>query len=178
MNTYISILRGINVSGQKIIKMQELKYLYEELNFVNVQTYIQSGNVVFQCKETRVNEIENNIYTKILNKLEIEVPVIVLTTDDLYEIIHNCPFVTDTSKLNVTIFSSIPDLSDNVIPGNKKNKNEKYTLVNKAFYLYCPDGYGKTKLNNTFLEKTFKVKATTRNWKTLNTLYLMSKEIT
>ena len=53
MTTYISILRGINVSGQKIIKMDALKRMYEKLNFENIQTYVQSGNVIFSVKETR-----------------------------------------------------------------------------------------------------------------------------
>ena len=65
MNTYISLLRGINVSGQKIIKMADLKTLFESLGFTNVKTYIQSGNIVFCSKESDHHEIKNLIERKI-----------------------------------------------------------------------------------------------------------------
>ena len=80
METYISILRGINVSGQKLIKMDALKKAYEDLGFKNVHTYIQSGNVIFQTEE---KELEQKISGQIQKQFGFEVPVIILTIDDL-----------------------------------------------------------------------------------------------
>ena len=81
MNTYISLLRGINVSGQKKILMAELKALYEDLGFTNVKTYIQSGNVVFEYKETEASTLQEMIFAKINNHYGFEVPNLILTAN-------------------------------------------------------------------------------------------------
>ena len=87
METYISILRGINVSGHKSIKMADLKTLYENLGFSNIKTYVQSGNVVFQSKTEKADIIEQKIHNQIKAKYGFEVPVIVMTVDKLKTII-------------------------------------------------------------------------------------------
>ncbi len=83
MTNYISILRGINVGGQKSIKMADLKTLYENLGFSNVKTYVQSGNVVFQTKAEKTELLEQKIHGQIKAKYGFEVPVIVMTVDKL-----------------------------------------------------------------------------------------------
>ena len=69
MNTYIALLRGINVSGQKKIKMADLRLLLEENGFNNVNTYIQSGNIVFQTTEENITKLESKISEIIKNKI-------------------------------------------------------------------------------------------------------------
>lgn len=78
MKTYISLLRGINVSGQKLIKMDALKKAYENLGFRNVTTYVQSGNVIFSASETEPEKLEKIIYNRIEKDFGFEVPVTVL----------------------------------------------------------------------------------------------------
>ena len=174
MTTYISILRGINVSGQKLIKMDALKKMYENLNFENIQTYVQSGNVIFSSKEKEQKELEKIISLKIATEFGFEVPVIVLNEKTLETIIKNNPFTKD--NLKDSSFLHVTFLAENPIPFNKesiiekKQPNEEIDFTQNAVYLYCPNGYGKTKLNNNFLENKLKVKATTRNWRTTNEL--------
>ena len=175
MTTYISMLRGINVSGQKLIKMDALRKLYENLGFINVITYLQSGNVIFTNKDQDPDKLGQIIRREIQKNFGFEVPVIVLTVDNLKQIIDHNPFIKDSnrdqSSLYVTFLSSKPDQFDTKVIEDKKQDKEEIIFSDNAVYLYCPDGYGRTKLSNNFLEAKLKVDATTRNWKTTNELY-------
>ncbi len=174
MITYISILRGINVSGQKIIKMDDLKKMYENLKFENIQTYVQSGNVTFSSKQNDAKKIEKIISAQIKIEFGFDVPVIVLSAKALEVIIENNSFakdkLKDTSFLHVTFLANSPTKFDKESIIKKKQINEEIEFTSSAIYLYCPNGYGKTKLNNNFLETKLNVTATTRNWKTTNEL--------
>ena len=170
MTTYISILRGINVSGQKMIKMDALKEMYEDLQFNNIQTYIQSGNVIFQNIQSKQTDLGQKISNELMRKFGFEILVIVLDTFELKEIIAKNPFAPDKTKdishLHVTFLSSKPELIDNGLFNQKRAPGEEFAITENAIYLYCPKGYGQTKLTNAFFENKLKVGATTRNWKT------------
>lgn len=177
MKTYISILRGINVSGKNRIKMDELRDLYETIGLKNVKTYIQSGNAVFTSDEQSTDNLETTIRGQINSKFGYDVKVLVLCTAALEKIIDSLPFTgRDVAKLHVTFLSSMPATTsmDKII--DKKSDAELIYIAEKAVYLYCPDGYGKTKLSNSFLEKQLNVTATTRNWKTVNKLLELASE--
>jgi uncharacterized protein (DUF1697 family) len=179
MKTYVSILRGINVSGKNSIKMDALKRLFENLNFQNVTTYVQSGNVVFSFKPTDVRALEKLISSEIDKHFGFKVPVIVLTTDELKEYIGNNPFTSskDEKFLHFTFLAARPSdfIKENI--DNVKAENEEIEISGRVVYLYCPNGYGKTKLSNTFLEKTLKVTSTTRNFKTTIALLKIAEQI-
>ncbi len=179
MNTYISILRGINVSGQKLIKMDALKKMYENLNFENIKTYVQSGNVIFLSKQNDPKKLEKIISSQINADFSFEVPVIVFDVKTLESIIENNPFAKDKLKnisfLYVTFLATNPSQLAIETILEKKQENEEIEFTSNAIYLYCPNGYGKTKLNNNFLETRLKVTATTRNWKTTNELVKLAK---
>lgn len=181
MKTYIAILRGINVSGQKLIKMAALKKMGEKLNFENIQTYLQSGNLIFSAKENDPKQLEKIITTEIEKEFGFEVPVIVLNLKTLERIIENNPFPKDPQKemalVHVTFLSEPSVALNEEKIFEKKKTNEEIVFSSNAVYLYCPDGYGKTKLHNNFLEKQLQVKATTRNWKTTINLQNIASEI-
>jgi uncharacterized protein (DUF1697 family) len=167
MTTYISILRGINVSGQKLIKMDALQKLYENLGFNNVKTYLQSGNVIFTNKGEEPNKLGQKISAEIKKDFGFEVPVIILTVDKLKQIIEHSPFIKDTNEdqsfLFVTFLFSKPYQFDVKTIEDKKQNEEEIIFLDNTVYLYCPSGYGRTKLTNNFLEAKLKVEATTRN---------------
>jgi len=176
---YISILRGINVSGQKKIKMLELKLLYESLGFQNVVTYIQSGNVIFDAKEKNKTDLKTNIEDAIDKKYKFHVPVEIRTKREFENIIKNSPFgsvdlVEEGTKVLVTFLCAKPN--KNKVSNILKYvvSPEKLVVKGKEVYLYCPNGYGKSKLSNTFLEKKLGVEATTRNWKSVLKLFELS----
>lgn len=181
MKTYISILRGINVSGHKIIKMDALRNLYENMGFSNVTTYVQSGNVIFSGQDIEIRVLEKNIYQQIEKEFGFQVPVILLSIEMLKHIIENNPFVEDKNKdksfFHVTFLSSKPEKYDAITIENKKQDEEDIAFTDYAVYLYCPNGYGRTKLTNNFLESKLKVGATTRNWKTTQELLKIAEQI-
>ena len=180
MGTYISILRGINVSGQKMIKMDTLKEMYEDLHFTNVQTYIQSGNVIFQYIQSEQMDLGQRISNELMKRFGYEIPVIVLDTIELKKITERNPFsndkIKDISHLYVTFLSNNAERIDNTLIYQKKAGEEEFEITEKAVYLYCPNGYGRTKLTNTFFENKLKVGATTRNWKTTIELLRIAEE--
>ncbi len=179
MNTYISILRGINVGGNRIVKMDDLRRLYEDLGFTKVRTFIQSGNVIFQDGTFEPKDLEHKISFKIKELFSFDVPVIVKTKDQLEILYKNNPFLrkcnNEIDKLHVTFFSEQPKQSD-IENFNISSGSDEYSFGDSAFYLYCPGGYGKTKLSNQYLEQKLKVNATTRNWKTLIELLNIANE--
>lgn len=174
MNTFIVILRGINVSGKKIIKMDVLTKLLEDLSFVNVTTYVQSGNAVFSSNLTNLKEIADLIHDKIAESLAFEVPVLILTIDKLKRIIVGNPFLHDSTLdkefLYYTFLGNQPAEFDKEKIEHIKAEDEQYEIKNEVVYLYCPFGYGKTKLTNNFFENLLQVSATTRNHNTATSL--------
>lgn len=181
MATFISILRGINVSGQNTIKMEALRQLCKELGLVNVQTYIQSGNIVYQSTLAEAVELSNLISQKIQEQFGFNVPVQTLNGRKLEAIIANNPFVGDPDKsdtfFHVTFLASSPQNSDVSKLMQRRIEGEELALIDDVVYLYCPQGYGQTKLSNNAIESHFKVSATTRNWKTVNILSQMAQSI-
>lgn len=175
----ITILRGINVSGQKKIKMLELKSLYESLGFQNVATYIQSGNVIFDTRNKNKSKLKMLIEDAIEKNFQFHVPVEIRTPLEFENIIKNNPFAPiklekDGTKILITFLANEPDpvkianlMKHVVLP-------EKLLVKGKEVYLYCPNGYGKSKLSNSFIENKLDVKATTRNWKSVYTIHELS----
>lgn len=174
MKRYIALLRGINVSGQKLMKMDSVKSLFNDLNCTNVETYLQSGNVIFSTSETDPNFLSNKIEAEILKVFDFEVPVIILPMDELETIAKNNPFVhhfdKDPAYFHITFLRSLPTNIDFKVIDKHVQNEEEFVIVEKVIYLYCPNGYGRTKLTNNFFENKLNVGATTRNWKTCNEL--------
>jgi uncharacterized protein (DUF1697 family) len=177
MTTYIAMLRGINVSGHKIIKMERLRVAFEDMGFANVKTYVQSGNVVFATAEPPAG-LAAKIERTILNGFGFDVPVLTKSSKELQEIVKRNPFVKDATidpaKLHVTFLSDDPPRNALELLQPLAVGAEQVRLVSRAVYLYCPNGYGNTKLNNTAIEKKLSCRATTRNWATTNKLLKMA----
>ena len=177
MHTYISILRGINVSGQKKIIMTDLVKLYEDLGFTDVKTYIQSGNVVFNStKKVSNSMLVKQIETKINEIYGFQVPVIIRTVDELSKIIASNPFKNETSEnLYITFLSNLPNSNHLENLTELNYLLDEFIVIEKEIYLNV-SSYGTTKLSNSFFENKLKVTATTRNWNTVNKLLAISTE--
>jgi uncharacterized protein (DUF1697 family) len=182
MPTYISLLRGINVSGQNKIKMDRLKEMYENLHFTNIITYIQSGNVIFQCKKTDPDDLAIEISTCIKSTFGMEIPVMVFEKNELKEIVFKNPFLTDEKKeisyQHVTFLARMPDKFSKESFVQYKSPVEEMAHFDRAIYLYCPNGYGKTKLTNSLFESKLNVGATTRNLRTTTELLNIAEKLT
>ena len=162
--------------------MTDLKLLYESLNFKNVITYIQSGNVVFRTErklsdQKLAHEIENAISAR----YGFNVPVIIRSSVELEKILTVNPFMgqngINTAKLHVTFLSEDPGSTELKTIGNYDYSPDQFIIIGTEVYLHCPNGYGTSKLSNNFFESKLKVKATTRNWNTVNKITELAKGI-
>ena len=169
---YIAFLRGINVSGKNKIKMAELRQYLAELDILNIQTYIQSGNIIFESSEVNINILEQDITDKIKEKFGFDVPTLVLTIEQLQKVVDNHPFAKDLE--NDKKFISVTFLAKTATPENIEMllalnyPNEFIELQGQVIYGFFPKGFGRAKLTNTRMERVLKVACTTRNWRTCN----------
>jgi uncharacterized protein (DUF1697 family) len=174
------MLRGINVSGQKMVKMEKLRETFEALGFSRVRTYVQSGNVVFETSKTSEQVLPKKIGERIQKDFGFSVPLILRTSGEMKGIVSNNPFLKqagiDQARLHVTFLSELPGKTTLEKLDSLNASPDQYRVMRREIYLYCPTGYGRTKLSNNAIEELLGVHATTRNWKSVNTLAEMSSE--
>lgn len=180
MAKYVALLRGINVGGRRKILMADLKALLEELGLINPETYIQSGNVVFESKrKIKQKSLETKIQKAILDKYGFEVPILIRTGEEWKNTWENNPYLKDAKeeidikRLHLTFLSDLP--SSEAIEKIKEYDYppDTYERLEKDVYICCESSYRDIKYTNTFFEKKLKVSATTRNWKTVSKLMEM-----
>jgi len=177
MAAYIAMLRGVNVTGHNTIKMEVLRGLCQGLGFRNVETYVQSGNIVFQALLENPEAISKRIGETVLRSFGFDTPVLVRTSKEIGNVIASNPFLKekgiDSSKLHVTFLSETAQKGSEKKLETLATNPDRFYPASHEIYLYCPGGYGRTRLSNNAIEKALSVEATTRNWKTTNTLFEM-----
>jgi uncharacterized protein (DUF1697 family) len=161
--------------------MEDLRALSGDFGFRDVETYVQSGNIVFQSSLENPTIISKRIGEKIIESFGFEVPVIVRTSKEMRNVISNNPFLEengiDSSKLHVTFLSEIVQETSLEKLAKLSTSPDRFYPAPREIYVYCPSGYGRTKLSNVGIEKALSVTATTRNWKTTNKLLEMVSKI-
>jgi uncharacterized protein (DUF1697 family) len=180
MITHLALLRGINVSGHNMIKMDALKTTLEAFGFQNVQTYIQSGNVFVDTDEESSAKVGFQIKQEIFKAFGHEVPIVVIAKSDLENCFKNNSFLkekeVDTKKLYVA-FVSIALRSDSIndLKMSQVKPDEAHIDENRIFIKYAV-GAGKTRFDQKYIEKKLNVTATIRNWNTVTQLLKMYEE--
>ena len=172
MKTYIVLLRGINVSGKNKLPMAALRDLLNDLGFQDIQTYIQSGNIILSSDESKAiicKKIKEGIFTK----FGYDVPVIIRTIEEWGKAIANYPFPTENPKIVAFVFLDQKTKETKIEV--KGIKEDKYKIDHDMIYMYCPTGFANTKISNNLFERKLKVTATTRNLRTTLKLLELSK---
>ena len=180
MTTHLALLRGINVSGHNMMKMEMLKSTLEAIGFQNVQTYIQSGNVFVDTDEENASKVGFVIKQEIFKAFGHEVPVVVINQNDLENCLMQNPFLkekdVDTKKLYVAFLSNtLRSESINDLKISQFKPDEAAIDGNKIFIKYAV-GAGKTRLDQKYIEKKLNLIATIRNWNTVTQLLKMYQE--
>jgi len=179
MNTYVALFRGINVGGKNILPMKKLTAVLEGLGLKEVQTYIQSGNVVFQCKANKTQELEHDIETAIYNSDELTPKVFILSVQDLHDAIASNPFPegeSDPKSLHLFFLESSPANPDLRRLESLRSESERFELIDTVFYLHAPNGTGRSKLAAN-VEKSLGVALTARNWRSARAILSMVMEV-
>jgi uncharacterized protein (DUF1697 family) len=178
---YIALLRGINVGGKNIIKMAELKHTFEAMCLLQVQTYIQSGNVLFQSEEEEA-PLRKRIELGIESAFGFSVPVVLRTVDELQRIVSNCPFSeeevraaeasSEGESLYVSFLLQEPSPEGVERLTAFKSESDKYQIEGREVFLLFRQSIRNSKLANK-LHK-LDVPGTVRKWKTINKLFAMA----
>jgi uncharacterized protein (DUF1697 family) len=180
MTTHLALLRGINVSGHNMIKMDALKTALENIGFQNVVTYIQSGNVFVDADGATASTVGFKIKQEIFKVFGHEVPIVVIAKKDLENCLKNNPFLKekelDIKKLYVA-FVSMSLRSDNINDLKMSQvKPDEAHIDESRIYIKYSVGAGKTRFDQKYIEKKLNVTATIRNWNTVTQLLKMYEE--
>jgi len=177
MKTYVALLRGINVGGHNKIPMAELREKMNSLGLQKVQTYIQSGNVIFQSLENET-ELETKIHESIKGHFGFDVSVLVKSSDELLEIFNECPFTNETKeKSYFIILNKTPETYLIKEVEKLSYENEEFIIKKNCIYFYTSIGFGQTKFNMNTIERKLRVKGTSRNYNTMVKLLSLCAEI-
>jgi uncharacterized protein (DUF1697 family) len=171
MTRCVSLFRGINVGGNQIVRMDALKGLHTSLGLRDVQTYIQSGNVVFTSDSEDVAQIQKSIEDGFAQSFDFSVKVMVRTASQLNAIIENNPFhnqpLKETNRILTMFLESYPVSTALEDIQNSYNGPEEIHIIGQEAFIYYSEGMGRSKLTTSLLEKKMKTAGTARNWNTV-----------
>jgi uncharacterized protein (DUF1697 family) len=173
MFTLIALFRGINVGGRNTLSMKDLVGILEVIGFEDINTYIQSGNVVFRSRKPCSGETARELALNIKQSHGFEPAVILLTVAELQEAISSSPFQAEDGKtLHYYFLDSIPANPNLEKLMDMKTPSENFSLQGSVFYLLAPDGIGRSKLAAA-VEAKLGVSVTARNFNTVKKLLSM-----
>jgi uncharacterized protein (DUF1697 family) len=171
--TRVALLRGINLGARNKIAMPALRDLFADLGAEAVETYVQSGNVVF---DGRLDP--GAIEARIKRDLGLEIVVLVRTAAELKRVVEKNPFakrVKDPKQLHVTFLAEKPAAARVKELDPERSPGDEFAVVGREVYLHTPKGYGVSKLSNAWFEQKLGVAGTSRNWNTVSTLAKLAR---
>ncbi|WP_405144203.1 DUF1697 domain-containing protein [Sphaerisporangium sp. NBC_01403] len=170
MTRYVALLRGINIGGNSSIAMADLREVFIGFGYEDVTTYLRTGNIVFGAPSGDQDRLVTEIRKGISDGLGKDVGVLLRTAAELDAVLTSNPFLgeqDDLTKLLVTFLAADPGADKAGALASPPGETGSLALVGREVYVHVPDGYGRTKLSNAFVEKKLGVAATTRNWRSV-----------
>ena len=171
MTTYVGFLRGINVGGHKVIKMEDLRDMLASMGLLEVKTIIQSGNVSFTFDEANKEILRNRIEKGLREKLGYAVTMLLRTREEINYLLRSDPFghvVADRkTKLYVSFLYRLPERQVRLPLINEKEGLEVIRMEGEEAFVISREVNGRYGFPNNFIEKELSVLATTRNWNTI-----------
>ena len=178
-DTYLALLRGINVSGHNKIPMAELRQLCTELGWSDVQSYIQSGNLVFRS-ETSPENMEAELETALQRRFGFSIPVVVRSAEAWASYTKNNPFpkaaASEPKWVLLTLSKQPPNKNTKEELLERADKGERVARVGDVLYIHYPQGVGRSKLTPALLDRLVGSPVTARNWRTVLKLAEMAAE--
>ena len=181
MTVVVSMLRAVNLAGHNRMRMDALRVLYESLGLVDVQTYVQSGNVVFRTSGRDLTALAKRIENGIERSFGFRAAVIVRTCPELKDVLRRNPFAArtdvDPARLLVVFLAGHPDEEARRKISEVKVGPEELSLDGRELYIHYPNGIGRSKLTVALVEKALRVAGTGRNWNTVTKLLEMAERL-
>jgi uncharacterized protein (DUF1697 family) len=181
MKTFVSFLRGVNMTGHNAIRMADLAELYRIIGLAKPETFIQSGNVVFEAdRDTPADLMAVSIEKAISEKYGYDVPVMIRTSRELRDILAFNPYVSeenyDPLKMAVIFLrNSVNEEQVQKVAG-LDYPPDKFFINGSEIYTFCPGGFGKTKIYTNFFERKMKVRGTARSLKTIQAVLELAEK--
>ena len=167
MSKYVAFLRAINVGGHTVIKMQDLKRMFESFGLENVQTYIQSGNVIFESEETNEAALAQRIERQLEKAAGFEIKLFVRTMRAVQAIANQKLYEPkEDETVHVVLLNEVLDKKTQQVLMSFKSEADDFAVKGREVYNLRRDRE-KSVFSNNFIEKILKTSATTRNLKTI-----------
>jgi len=168
-NTHFALLRGINVGGRNKLLMKELVSIFNMAGCRNVQTYIQSGNVIFDAEPELAQEIPGIITESIHQGYGYNIPVVTRAASQLNQIVESNPFLRAGAaerELHVVFLADLPKSKEVAALNPDRSPPDEIRISGRELYLRCPNGLARTKFTNAYFDSTLSTTSTMRNWRT------------
>jgi uncharacterized protein (DUF1697 family) len=170
---YVALLRGINVGGKNKLPMSDLRTLFTEAGCDDVQTYIQSGNVVFRGEPDMIAALPETVTAQIAARFGYRTPIVVRSAAQMDDVIWHNPFIAQGAKddeLHVLFLTEAPDARRIAPLDPDRSPPDTFAVRGQEVYLRLPNGMGRTKLTNDYFDRILATTSTARNWRTVTKL--------
>jgi uncharacterized protein (DUF1697 family) len=179
MTIYIALIRGINVGGKNRLPMEALVEILEAMDCRQVKTYIQSGNAVFESEAQDALKLSHQISLAIGQQCGFEPYVLLLEVQEIQWAIAANPFpeaAADPKAVHLGFLAAPPESPKLERLEELRKDSENFRLLDQVFYLYTPEGIGRSKLAAN-AEKLLGVAMTSRNWKTVGAIWDIAQSL-
>ena len=172
---YVALLRGVNVGGKNKLPMADLRDIFAGVGCAAVQTYIQSGNVVFEAGQDLAERVPGIVTQAIRQRFGYETVVVVRSGEELRQVADSNPFDTsgDPRFLQVAFLEDTPGAEAVSRLDPKRSPPDAFAVQGRNVYLHYPNGVARSKLTNEYLASRLQTASTMRNWRTVLTLLKM-----
>ena len=167
---HVALLRGINVGGKNKLPMTTLAELFRREGAGEVTTFIQSGNVLFDAPRPRAAAIGACVARRLDEELALRVPIVLRSAAELAAVAAGNPFVgagAAADELHVMFLAAAPTPAQARALDPSRSPGDELALVGRDLYLRLPNGVGRSKLTNAYVDKTLGTVSTARNWRTV-----------
>ena len=176
MSTHVALLRAINVGGRNSLPMKTLTAMFDELGCRNVRTYIQSGNVVFEATDALARRVPKAIQAAVLKRAGLAVPVVTRIAAELAKLARAHAFLEkakDPKVLHFCFLDDAPSAERIALLDPKRSPPDEFKVIGRDIHLYLPNGVGKSKITNQYLDGKLGTVSTLRNFATVQKLLEM-----
>jgi uncharacterized protein (DUF1697 family) len=176
----IVFLRAVNMAGHNSIKMKDLGEMFVDMGYPDAKIYIQSGNVIFRSDEDR-NTLIRKVSEAIKQEFGHDIAIMIRTVEEVRNLAGRNPYLEeegfDPSKMAVVFLNKEPSAESVEKMADVDFPPDKYLIDRNEIFIYCPNGFGRSKLTTVFFERKLNVFGTARNWKTINSILDISKKV-
>lgn len=181
MAVIIAMLRGVNVGGHNMIKMEELRALCKTLKLRDACTYVQSGNLIFRTDERDLELLAKRLQNAIERKFAFCPDVVLRTAAEMREVIARNPFAkrreVEPNRLLVTFLASEPAADARDKAAQLKTAPEELRMDRREVYIYFPNGMARPKVSWPTIERILKTSGTGRNWNSVTKMLEMAEKL-